>query len=202
MPEKEPDFDAMTGLFTQEHDASVGALAIPLMNIDRQRETDFELVTPSFKLWDGWQRQAAKDAYYYGDDVTAAIVTRYAAYALKFAMILASVNDSWGTITPETMQTAIHLADGFKATVYKLLSEKSNYGVSGAKLQKIFRIIKGKAGTAGITQRDIGRLCNMRKAELTPCMEKLKELAAVISVNDGKAERYIPAVERLPTKSW
>jgi hypothetical protein len=129
-------------------------------------------------------------------------VTRYAAYALKFAMILASVNDSWGTITPETMQTAIHLADGFKATVYKLLSEKSNYGVSGAKLQKIFRIIKGKAGTAGITQRDIGRLCNMRKAELTPCMEKLKELAAVISVNDGKAERYIPAVERLPTKSW
>jgi hypothetical protein len=202
MPEKEPDFDAMTGLFTNEHDAQVGALATTLMNIDRQRETDFELVSPAFTLWDAWQRQAAKDAYYYGDDVTAAIVTRYAAYALKFAMILAAVNDSWGTITPETMQTAIDLADSFKATVYKLLSMKSNYGVSGAKLQKVFRVIKGKAGAEGITQREIGRLCHMRKAELTPCMEKLIAIGAVMAVESGKAERFIPAVENLPAKTW
>jgi hypothetical protein len=201
-PEHEPDFDAMTGLFTAEHDSQLGALAIALMKIDRQQDTDFELVSPAFGLWDTWQRKAAKDAYYYGDDVTAAIVTRYAAYALKFAMILAAVNDSWGTITPEIMQTAIDLADSFKATVYKLLAAKANYGVSGAKLQKVFRIIKGKAGTEGITQREIGQLCHMRKAELTPCMEKLISIGAVMTIGNSKTERYIPAVENLPAKTW
>lgn len=202
VPDQEPDFDAMTGLFTSEHDAKLLGLATTLINIDRQRETDFELVSPAFKLWDAWQRKAAKDAYYYGDDVTAAIVTRYAAYALKFAMILAAVNNKWGTITPATMQTAMDLADSFKATVYKLLSLKANYGVSGAKLQKVFRVIKGKAGTEGITQREIGQLCHMRKAELTPCMEKLITIGAVMAVNGGKADRYIPAVENLPAKAW
>jgi hypothetical protein len=191
----------MSGMLSNEHDAKLGALALPLMKIDRQRETDFELVSPAFQLWDSWQRQAAKDAYYYGDDVTAAIVTRYAAYALKFAMILSAVNGSWGTITPGTMQTAMNLADTFKGTVYKLLDAKANYGVSGAKLQKIFRALK-KAGTAGLTQRDIGRICTMKKNELSPCMEKLVSIGAVISLVSGKTERYIPAVESLPAKVW
>jgi hypothetical protein len=202
MPSGEPDFEAMTGLYTTEHDASLGRLAMTLLAIDRQPETDFVFVDDAFKLWDVWQRQAAKSAYYFGDDVCAAIVTRYAAYALKFAMILAATNDSWGTITASTMQTAIDLADSFKATVYRLLAEKANYGVSGAKLQKIFRVIKSKGGITGISQREIGQFCHMSKSELEPCMDKLKTIGAIIPIEGSKTTRYIPAVESLPAKVW
>ena len=74
LPEAEPNWDAMAGLYTTEHDAQVGAIATPLVNLDRQHDTDFVLVGDAFALWDAWQRQAAKEAFYYGDDTTAAIV--------------------------------------------------------------------------------------------------------------------------------
>ncbi len=203
LPEGEPDFDAMAGIFQAQHEAEIQKLAFRLMEIERQQETDFTLSKEALTLWDSWQRQAAKDAYFFGDDVTAAIVTRYSAYALKFAIILAAVNGSWGTITPDTMQTAIHLSNNYKLYVHRLLSEKSNFGVSGAKLQRVFRVIStltreiGHATTKGILQKT-----GMKKAELGPCLEKLKEIGAVDGVQSGNGHRYVNLCESLPIKVW
>jgi len=202
LPEGEPDFDAMTGLYTAEHDAEIGRLSTALVNIDAQRETNFVLRGNAHKLWDSWQRKAAKDAFYFGDDVTAAIVTRYAAYALKFAIILAAVNGSWGDITEHTMQTAIELADNYKLTAHKLLSEKQNFGISGAKLQKVFLYIQQKGGADGATSRDISRFANLRKADVEPCIEKLLEIGAIVEKPNGRTMRYVTVAKELPVKAW
>jgi hypothetical protein len=203
LPDGEPDFDAMTGIFQPAHDGEIQRLAFKLLEIERQPETDFTLAKDALGLWDAWQRQAAKDAYYFGDDVTAAIVTRYSAYALKFSIILSALNDSWGTITAATMQTAINLSNNYKLYAHRLLSEKANFGISGAKLQKIFKMIQrppqdknGQQLTA--TRKTLMQYGNIKKAELEPCLEKLLEIGAI--AEHGKA--YIAMADQLPLKSW
>jgi hypothetical protein len=202
LPEGEPNFDAMTGLYTQDQDAEIGRLAVTLVNIDRQRDTDFILKGNAHKLWDAWQRDAAKQAYFYGDDVVAAVTTRYAAYGLKFAIILAAVNGSWGVIDEATMQTAISLADSFKRNVHTLLAEKANYGMSGAKLQKVFAVIKRKGGAGGATRKTVTQYANMRAGDVTLCLEKLIEIGAVIENREGRASRFVAVEGNLPLKSW
>lgn len=202
MPDGEPDFDAMTGLFTTQHDTEIGSLAAGLVNIDRQRETDFVLLGDSHQLWDTWQRKAAKDAYLYDDDVTAALVTRYAAYALKFAMILAAVNGSWGIITPETMLTAMDLADSYKSSVGKLLAERSNYGISGAKLQKVFGIIIRKGGAAGVNRKVLMQFAHLKAGDVTLCIEKLLEIGAIVEDRTTSSPRYLASAKELPIKTW
>lgn len=203
LPEGEPDFDAMAGLFQQQHEQEVQSLAIRLMEIDRQQETDFTLTREALSLWDSWQRQAARKAYYFGDDVTAAIVTRYNAYALKFSIILSAVNGGWGTINHDTMRTAIDLANNYKVYVHKLLSEKANFGVSGAKLQRVFRVVStlsrenGHATTKAIMQKS-----GMKKSELAPCLEKLMEIGAIDGTQAGNGWHYSSLCEVLPIKSW
>lgn len=201
LPEEEPDFSRRAVPYTPSLDGKVGALATVLMQIDRQRDTQFDFQPGALPLWDDWRRDAEKHAFYYGDDVAMAIVSRYSTYAIKFALILAALNGEWGTISKPTMQTAMDLADGFKATAYRLLNEKQNWGVSGAKLQKVFRFVQN-AGPDGATARQLARVSNMRKAELTPVLEKLAEVGAVMIVNVGRTDRYIPAVEKLPAKAW
>lgn len=202
-PTAEPNFDAMTSLYTNKHAGDITTLAWKLIELDRKEPTDFILTGDAHALWDAWQRQAAKDAYYFGDDITAAIVTRYSAYALKFAIILAAVNGTWGTITPDEMQTAIHLADSYKMYVHKLLQERGRFGINGAKLQKIFKMIqrppKNKAGMQlTATRKTLMQYANMRKGELDPCIEKLLDIGAILE--DGK--RFVPNTVELPIKSW
>ncbi len=203
MPEGEPDFDAMTGMYTPQHDAQLGELAIQLVNLDRRDETAFILADGAHALWDAWQRQAAKDAYFYGDDVIAAIVTRSAAYALKFSIILTAINSSWGTVTADTMQTAINLADNFKASMGKLLAERTNYGISGAKLQRVFSIIKRKSTEGMVTRRVIMQYSGLRVNEVAVCVEKLLEVGAINEDKAGRSTRYVAAITGdLPIKSW
>jgi hypothetical protein len=201
MPDTEPDFDAMTGLFTTDHDARMGQLAIKLMQIDREPVRDFTLTDDALEMWYAWQRKATKEAYYYGDDVTAAIVTRYAAYALKFSIILTAINGKWGLIAKDTMATSMALADNYKATVYKLLTEKTNYGVSGAKVQKVFEVIR-RYGPEGVSTKTIYQAANMKRGEAQPILEKLIEIGAVSTEKNGRGMRYTAAVERIPVKSW
>lgn len=197
LPEGEPNFDATTGLFS--HADEVTRLSNKLLELDRQQDTDFVFSGDAHRIWDTWQRQSAKNAYVYGDDIAAAIVTRYSAYALKFSLILAAVNDSWGTITPDIMQTAIHLADSYKHNVRRLLSEKANYGISGGKLQKVLKILQRRQN---LTAREIGQIANMRATEVAPCLEKLTEVGAIMTESAGKATRYITTGQELPIKVW
>lgn len=204
LPEGEPNFDAMTGLFNAQDLQQLDQLVAKLFEIDRQSETDFQFTGDAFALWDTWQRNAAKEAYYYGDDVAAAIVTRYAAYALKFAMILSAVNGPWGIITPETMQTAIDLSDDYKRYAHKLLAEKSNYGVSGAKLQKVFAYIKAHNGCG---TREITRSTNYKRDVLTPVIDKLLEVGAITSSESLNTRNktivsYTAMTQELPVKTW
>lgn len=200
-PEGEPDFDAPARMLGDEDRAALAELADTLMQIDRQQMTDFVLQDDAFDLWDTWRRDAARAAYAYGDDAVASIVTRYGTYALKFSIILAAAGGSWGTITADTMRTSIGLADYFKASVNRLLSQKSNFGVSGAKLQKVFAVIRRYPDT-GTTTKEVYQHANMNRGEARPVLEKLIEIGAIRNEKAGRGERFFPAAEKLPVRAW
>jgi len=202
LPEGEPDFDAVAGIFTPDQSLKLQDLAMTLERINRQGETAFTFAGDAFKLWDTWARAGVKAAYHFGDDTATSLVARYNVYALKLALILAAVNDSWGTVTPETMQAAMALADGFKAAAYRLLSERANFGVSGAKLQKVFRVIKDQGALTGIPRKTILQYSKLRAGDLTIVLEKLLEIGAIMESTTGRAPRYISATDALPVKTW
>lgn len=205
LPQGEPDFDATTGLHDEGSDRQIGELAVTLANIDRQRETDFAFGAGAFDLWNAWQREHIKNAYHYGDEVITSVTRRYGVHALKFAMILTALNGEWGCIEQDTMQTAIHLADRFKGNVDRLLKEKANFGISGAKLQKVFQVLRRKGAGDGLARKTLMQYAHMRAADLTLCLEKLMEIGAITEHTPEKgATRYRSAegIETLPVKAW
>ncbi len=202
MPEREPDFDKATGVFTQHHADRTSRLAYKLMEIDQKPDTPFVLNGDAYECWSGWRTTGLKAAYRQNDENAAAIIGRYATYALKFAIILSAVNDSWGTITPVNMQTAVHWADNYKANVYRILSESGKHRVDGSKLQKVFLVIQRKSKDGGMTVSEIMRYANMKQNELRPCLDELQNVGAVLVDNAGRAARYMTMIDKLPLKKW
>jgi hypothetical protein len=204
LPKGEPDFTASGGLLRAEHLAEVDQLAAVLANIDRQAETDFIFTGNAFDLWNDWQIQVQKDAYYFGDDRITAIAVRYNTYALKFATILAAVNGSWGTITAATMQTAINLVDSYKGYVHRILTEKERYRLTGGKLRKVFDAIRNLANKGQPpTTKQIQQATHLRKHELDPCLEKLVDVGAIVEEPaPPRGKRYIAVAAELPIRTW
>jgi hypothetical protein len=201
LPRGEPNFDAGSTVRRVEYDQRLAALGTKLGTINKRDDTDFVLEGEAFNLWDKWQRNNVKTAYLHGDDVITALVSRYNTYALKFALILSAINDSWGKITEVTMATAMALADSYKADVHKLLSEKDRYGISGAKLQKVFATIR-PCIDLGITTVGIYQRTNMTRGEAKPVLEQLEQMGAVRTEKSGRGVRYFPTTDRLPIKAW
>lgn len=205
VPEGEPDFEAASSVYEEEHDREIGRLAGGLVNVARNKQQDFVLLTGAFDRWDRWQRDARRQAFHYGDEPTMALVNRYGTYALKFAMILAAINNEWGRISEPTMATAIGLADRYKRYAYHLLSERENYGVSGSKMQKCFAIIKAMAREKGyVTRKTLMQFGHFKAGDLDPVLAKLVEIGAVIEQASatGLKKRYAAVAEELPIKSW
>lgn len=204
LPEGEPDFDSMTGMYEVAHDQRIGDLAMQIANLSKRDHTEFVFADGAHELWDTWQRAEAKKAYYYDSDIAAPLVMRYSTYALKFALILSAINNSWGRIEKSTMQTAIDLSSNYKRYVYKLMSEKSKHSVNGGKLQKVLQLVvkhfpqtEGK----GVATSKIQQYANMTKGELHPVLEELVEKGALTEETVGNGFRYIPNVEKLAVRT-
>ena len=202
--EGDPYWDAMPAMMTVDTIAKMQKMTLQLMNFEKHEEKDFILQGESLSMWSEWSIAGQKAAFAADDENAAAIIGRYATYAMKFALILASVNDSWGIITEETMQTAIHLADNYKAVAYQLLSEADNHKVTGSNIMKVFMVIKRKAGElgCGVTAREIGQYTQLRKRQLTPCLDKLEEIGAVMSKKVGRTKQFVPAIDELQARKW
>lgn len=204
LPEGDPYWDAMPTMMTTDTFERMQQMVLPLMNIEKRRSKDFKLEGESLNMWSKWNIDAQKAAFAAEDENAAAISGRYATYAMKFALILASVNNSWGTITEETMQTAIYLADNYKAVAYRLLSEADNHKVTGSNIMKCFTAIKRKSLELkrGLTPREVGQYAGLRKKQRDACLEKLEEIGAVISNKVGRTKQFTPAVDELQPRKW
>lgn len=201
MPEGEPDFDRVTGVFTATHAERIKKLAYKLMEIEVKKETAFFLTGNAHEQWRIWRTTGLRAAYRQNDENAAAITGRYATYALKFALILAAVNGSWGTIAPEVMGTAIDLADNYKANAYRILNEKDKHRVDGSKLQKVFLLIQKKGNPkGGMTVGEIQRNANMKQNELQPVLDELNDMRVLLVDNSKRTPRYTAVAEKLPLK--
>lgn len=203
VPEGRPNFDATPATLTEEHTNRINRLALRLMEIDRHQEKDFCLTGNALTLWSDWRKAGLMAAYDAQDNTALAIIGRYATYALKFAIVLAAVNDSWGVITPATMQTAIHLADNYKYTVNRIITEADKHRVTGAKVQKVFGVVKSRNRDGdGITLRQVQQYANMSRQEAQQCMEQLVEYGAVTTNERGRSVKYLHVVTELQLKKW
>lgn len=203
MPSTEPNFDTDHGMLTVDHDTRIGRLAMKLAYVAKQEQADFVLSDDAYRLWWEWRKKGVKEAFLYGDEAVSAIVTRYATYALKVAIILAAINGNWGRISIADMKNAIALMDTFKSTAHRLLSEKGNHSISGSKVQKVFACIKTKnSDGTGITTKRLLQLTNMRKSEVEPCLDKLIEVGAIVDEKAGRGTKYKAIISELPVRAW
>jgi hypothetical protein len=201
LPQGEPNFDTLSSVSSTQYDRQMDQLASEIANLAKCDATDFVLEPEAFEYWSEWQREQSRNAYNYGDDVVAAITSRYSTYAFKFAMILAAINGSWGYINSNTMLMATTLADNFKASAHRLLSEKDRYAITGEAMQKIFRLILEHPDT-GVTSKEIYQSLHMRRSEATLVLDKLLEIGAIRSEKAGNGRRFFAATDRLPIRTW
>lgn len=204
-PVSKPNLRAMAGTYTEDHDQRISKLADKLLLCSRQPQTKFAFKDDTFDIWFEWQLAGLEKALSYGDNVAAPLLVRINTYALKFAMILAVAHGQWGTITPETMQTAVALADNYKANAYQLLTEKTNFGISGGKLDRVLKAIfrlQAKEQDGWITTKKLQQNTSLSKSELVPCLEKLVEIGCADAQHAGKGFKYHATGKDLPVKSW
>jgi hypothetical protein len=202
LPECAPNFDSETSLLDQEQKQAFEKLAQPLRSVSQQTRTAFSFTGQAHRMWHEWQKASVIAAYHYNDDSVAAVVTRYNTYALKFAMILAAVNGTWGQISPEVMQTAIDLADNHKVYVRRILDDRISFGVNGAKLQRIHEVVRKFDDGTGVTTKDILQNTRIPSAELKPCIAKLLEYGALMEVPAKRGKRFAAVSDRLPIRKW
>lgn len=204
LPEGEPYWDAMPTMMSIDTIARMQQMVVPLMKFEQKKETDFILQGESLSMWSAWKIAGEKAAFKADDENAAAIIGRYGIYAMKFSLILASVNDSWGIITEETMQTAIHLADNYKAVAYQLLSEADNHKVTGSNIMKCFTVIQRKSAELGrgVTPREVGQYTSLRKKQYQPCLDKLDDIGAVMWKKVGRTKQYITTIDELQPRKW
>lgn len=212
-PAGKPNFSLSAGIYTDDYDQQIGILARRLQVVATYSKTDFIFQGGAFALWDEWQRTGLEQAYDYGDSVVAPLVKRYNIYALKFAMLIATARGQWGYITPDIMQDGINLSNIFKAGAHSLVVEKSNFGISGGKLERVLRVLQRETeklppkkegeAPAGVTLKRLYSMTNMKRDELMPCIEKLVEISCATSIRTPKGNvTYIANGKPLPVKSW
>lgn len=200
LPDAEPDFEASAVLLDEGHKAKLDMLAARLKGIDGQPPTAFIFEGDAFKRWNEWQRHCKKSAYLYGDDVISSITGRYSTYALKFAMLLASVNGKFGRISPTEMEQGIALADHFKFAVQSLLEGRQNHGISGDKMQRVFSVIRDKGPQ--VRTKTIQQFAHLNASEVRAVIDRLAEIGAIVSEKAGKGYAYTATTDKLPVRSW
>ncbi|MCB0093660.1 MAG: DUF3987 domain-containing protein [Caldilineaceae bacterium] len=203
-PDK-PNFDFVPPAYSEKIAAEMQSLSYSLMVMEQQRETSFALEDGALDIWQAWRKPALEAAWKADDEQSLAIIGRYATYALKFSIILSAVNGSWGTITIDTMQASIGLAENFKRTVYRIIRDTDKHKLTGDKIQKVFAAIRDKNEGYGVTARTIMQLTHMKKAELQPCLDALLERGAITSESTGKTGKVVAyriGVKELPITKW
>ena len=199
LPDSAPDFDSDSRMLTQTDEAHLQALATTLIKVSARPGGDFLLDADAHHRWNAWRKEERRHAYEVGGDVVAAIASRYATYALKFAMLLSAVTD-YGTITDNNMVAAIALAGAYKTNALRLFTDRRNHGITGAKVQRVFAAISSGGGTA--TTKTILQALHMTASELQPLLDVLTEQGAITADKAGRGFRFTVTTDKLPIKSW
>ena len=199
LPDTAPDFDSDSRMLTQTDEAHLQALATTLIKVSAQTGGDFLLDADAHHRWNTWRKEERRHAFEVGGDVVAAIASRYGTYALKIAMLLSAVTD-YGQITDNNMVAAIALAGAYKTNALRLFTDRRNYGVTGAKVQKVFGAISRGGGTS--TTRDLLAAAHMTASELQPILDVLTEQGAITADKAGRGFRFTATTDKLPIKSW
>lgn len=193
LPESEPDFDSEPTMELDQADKKWQEFVGEIKRLSSYSEATFSFESGAYDYWRSWYKTTMKAADQWHSDVVATFAKRYTTVALKFSMILAAANGSWGSIDLATMETAIQLADSYKRYVHRLLTGRDRHKVTGEKLQKVLSVMQERAeGDLGTTKSKLLQFTNMDKSELDPVIEELLRMGACTRVDTtkGKGERY------------
>lgn len=201
--EGRPNFDDDPTPLTEEHINQTNKLALKLLEIEQYAGKNFTLTGNSLATHTKWRKAGREAAWDAQDFVALSIVSRYATYALKFAIILAAANDSWGVITPEIMDTSIKLAENYMHRAYRIIEDKDKYRITGDKMQKVFAAIRGRNTGDGVSSREVRQFTHLTKSEVDDCIAQLVEVGAVTSHKaSAKLTKYVATVAELQLKRW
>ena len=199
LPDSEPDFESDSRMLMPGDEVALSELATTLIAISNKPKTDFTLESNAHAMWNEWRKESRRVAFEHGGDVVGAITSRYTTYALKIALLLASVT-GWGNITAANMTAAIAVADGYKAAALQLFTDRRNHGITGSRLQKVFGLVLQSGG--GITTSNLLKQSHLKASELTPVLDTLLDVGAIMAQESGRGSRYTAATDKLPIKSW
>lgn len=204
VPDGEPDLERETPMRTPAHEKELKRIAEAVKKLGKEKKKAFVFDADVFDCWHEWYKSCTMQAYEFESEVHSAFVSRNTTHALKFALILAAVDGSWGKVDLPTMEKAIALADSYKGYVHRLIADREKGRVTGSKLQKVLRTMSERdRDGGGAAKRTLLQYANMKAAELDPCLAKLLEYGACEEIKDGRRTRYRALVQGpLPIRQY
>ena len=201
LPDVLPDFDSGPGMLTDDLDKKGHRLAMSLAELSRSPATDFAIDKAAYDRWYAWRRGRLSAASQAGDDLLSSFAERYAAYAMKIAILLAT-STSWGRVTAANLETGLGIVEHFETCIMALRDSRQDYGVSGGKMQKIFAVIRDRG--PNLSAANVYRFANMPKSEAEPVIEKLLAVGAITEKKTAgtRGKNYSATTDRLPVRSW
>lgn len=219
LPDADPDWDARPEIATKADKEEQARLTGYLQAVyDYYHNTG----TTFLRLGDGvldryakhaleTQRRAYEHEY---QDLLLPFAGRLCDYVLKLAMLIQVVRglDESGQFTPPTtidalsLQRAICYTEDYANDALKLIEQREQV-VSGALMQKVFRVI-ARFGPGGATHSKVLPLTNLKGETFRRVIEKLA-LVGAIEVKRIKApgarraaRHYTATTDRLPIRRW
>jgi len=200
LPSQAPRFEVTARMVGDDDYRELHGYANTLKEMSQQEMRSWAVDADALDWWNDWRNERRKTAYDNGDGLGLALSERYATAALKLAMILAAPV-SWGRINFDCMNRAIDLSHYFETCILRLKQAKDETGISGAKLQKVLRLLNDRGP---LKIGEIQRYGNMSKDESGEVVDKLKEIGAIIEqpAPSGRTVQFMAITEKLPIRTW
>lgn len=179
-------------------DDSLARVRFALADLNRRPASPMEIETPAHQYITEWGRELVRTAIASSErhERVDSIITRYATYAYKFAMILCAARGDAERVTLAQAQDGARLAENYMTNVFRLYQYQREHRLTGSLLQKALGVLN--RAPEALTARELGQMLNIDATMRDEVLNRLMEYGAISETKEGRTTRYRAVLPKLP----
>lgn len=183
---------------TSDDDAALHRVSMTIADLNRRPSSAMEIEKAALRYIVDWGKELVQQAIDSSErhERVDSIITRYATYGWKFAMILCAARGDGERVTLAQAQDGARLAENYMTNVFRLYQYQREHRLTGSLLQKALGILN--RATDGLTARELGQMLNANTTMRDEVINRLMEYGAISETKEGRTTRYRAVLPKLP----
>ena len=183
---------------TPADDATLNRVGMTIADLNRRPSTAMEIEQAALRYIVDWGKELVQHAIDSSErhERVDSIITRYATYGWKFAMILCAARGNGERVTLAEAQDGARLAENYMTNVFRLYQYQREHRLTGSLLQKALGVLNRAAD--GLTAREIGQMLHIDPTMRDEVLNRLMEYGAISETKEGRTTRFRAVLPKLP----